>query len=503
MPRKTAADQLKVAIYARQSVHEEQGINQQVNDCRREAERHGWHVVDVYPDDATSGSKERGPGTHWARMLKDFDAGMFTAVLVNDVDRLTRNLTDVLEVRPPKRDIRVLTVRGGIDTNDPTHDFSLKLLVLMAEREVKQKTQRTQRYAVDRRKAGHPTPGRTPHGYRWVPAIDRDDKGTRYRVDSDEAADILYMFSEFLSGVPLGQIARDLNANGRFTRVGARWVASTVRKCLMNPQYAALLAPSQPSGEFRSNNIDLAECVRGSWEPIVDEATIAATRARLQATRPTHNGTARKWLLPGLAICAICRAPVRAASGETHPTARVDGSGKAESKRYHAYRCANGHFMRNGEIIDEYVSEVCIARLDRSDAADLLTPHEDGPDIALLNTRRAALDAREATISSLIVRGKMNAKAAEASLDELTAERNAITEEIAFAVRVDPLADALASDNAREWWDNASLARRREIVKFFMTVCIRRVGPGRRITKGVGGQKYSKVAETVDIEWRA
>ena len=125
MPKETVSDQLKVAIYARQSVHEEQGIRQQLDDCSREAGYRGWQVVGTYPDDATSGSKERGPGTNWTRMLKDFDEGLFAAVLVNDVDRLTRNLTDVLEVRPPKRDMRVLTVRGGIDTDDPTGDFLL------------------------------------------------------------------------------------------------------------------------------------------------------------------------------------------------------------------------------------------------------------------------------------------------------------------------------------------------------------------------------------------
>lgn len=495
MAPKTVPEQLKVAIYARQSVHEEQGIRQQIDDCNREAGYRGWQVVGTYPDDATSGSKERGPGTSWARMLKDFDEGMFTAVLVNDVDRLTRNLTDVLEVRPPKRDMRVLTVRGGIDTDDSTGDFLLKQLVLLAEREVKQKALRTQRYAVERRKSGHPTAGRTPHGYRWVPAIARDENDTRYRIDPDEAADVLYMFNEFLGGAPLGQIARDLNANGRHTRAGARWLATTVRKCLMNPQYAALLAPSQETGKFDIASIDLAECAPGAWEPIIDEATIAATRARLVGVKPTHNGTARKWLLSGLAVCEICRAPVRAASGETHPTARVDGSGKADSKRYHAYRCVNGHFMRNGDIIDDFVKEVCIARLNRPDAIDLLVPKEEGPDIGLLNTQRAALDYRESTIIDLTAKGKMNAKTAEAALDALTEERRAITEEIARAVASDPLAEVVASGDSRAWWDDASLARRRAVIGALMTVAIRRAGKGRRITT------FETASETVGIEW--
>lgn len=495
MSSENARDQLKVAIYARQSVAEEQGIKQQLDDCHREAAFRGWQVIGVYPDDATSGSKERGPGTNWARMLKDFDEGLFTAVLVNDVDRLTRNLTDVLEVRPPKRDMRVLTVRGGIDTDDSTGDFLLKQLVLLAEREVKQKSQRAQRYAVERRKAGHPAPGRTPHGYHWVPDTARDDKGTRYRVDPVEANEVKTIFAEFLGGAALGQIARDLNNDGKLTRAGKPWIATTVRRLLMNPFYAALLPPAQETGKFDMASIDLAECAPGAWEPIVDEATIAATRARLIGVKPTHNGTARKWLLSGIAVCEVCRAPVRAASGETHPTARVNGSGKAESKRYHAYRCVNGHFMRNGDIVDEFVQEVCIARLNEPDAIDLLAPSEVGPDIGLLNTQRTALDSRETTIIELIAKGKMNAKAAEAALDGLAEERSAITNEIASAVRTDPLAEVVASGDSRTWWDGASLARRRAVIGALMTVVIRRVGKGRRVTTLEGA------SETVGIEW--
>ncbi|WP_164512797.1 recombinase family protein [Leucobacter chromiireducens] len=498
MRKESASDQLKVVVYARQSVHEEQGIKQQVDDCRAEAKRRGWRIVHVYEDDATSGSKERGPGTGWARMLKDFDDGAFDAVLVNDTDRLTRSLGDILELRPPKRDMRVLTVRGSIDTDDPTHDFSLKFLVLFAEREVKQKAQRTERYAVERRKLGHPTAGRTPHGYRWVPAIQRDERGTRYRVDHDEAADVKRIFEEFLAGAKLGQIARDLNTDGRRTRAEAQWGASTVRRVLMNPLYAALLPPSQETGRFDISSIDLAECAPGAWEPIIDEATVAATRGRLVGVKPTHSGTARRWLLSGLAVCAVpgCRRPVRAASGETHPTPRVDGSGRAPAKRYHAYRCVDGHFMRNGDIIDEFVKEVCILRLEQPDASDLLVAKEQGPDVGLLTSQRIALEKREESIGSLIARGKMSATAAEAALDELAEERRAVIDRIASAVRADPLADVVASGDARAWWEHATLARRRSVVDALMTVAIRRAGQGRRITTLEGA------AETVGIEWR-
>ena len=211
----------------------------------------------------------------------------------------------------------------------------LKQLVLLAEREVKIKAQRAQRYARERRAAGHPSPGKAPHGYKWVAAANRDAKGTRYEIDKAEAKDVKRIFKEFLSGAPLGQIAHDLNSDGRKTRKGAKWHTSTVRRILMNPLYAALLPPSQGSQSHDLAAIDLAACTPGAWKKLIKRDRLVAARDRLVGVKPNHNGTARKWWLSGLAICSVCRQPVRSARGMTHPTPRKDGSGTPRSEVRH------------------------------------------------------------------------------------------------------------------------------------------------------------------------
>lgn len=487
---------LTVAIYARQSVDEDQGIQQQLDDCHAEARRRRWHVVAQYSDNDTSGSMERGPGTDWAKMLRAFDAGEFDALLVNDVDRLTRSLTDVLDVRPPKRNMRILAVRGGIDTDDPTGDYMLKQLVLLAEREVKLKAERARRYAIERRKAGHPSPGKPPHGYRWVPAIERDERGTRYAVVEEEARDVRRVFKEFLSGGSLGQIARDLNTAGRRTRTGARWVASTVRRMLMNPMYAALLPPAQKSGEHSLAAIVFEECTPGVWKSLVDRDQVLAARNLLIGVKPNHSGTARRWLLSGLAVCAVCRAPVRSARGETHPTARKDGSGSAPPQRYHAYRCVNGHFMRNGDIIDEYVLLACYGRLTIPDLSAMLAKNTPEVDVGVLDAQRVELEQRDAWIAMQVASGKMKPVSADAALDQIAAELRDVNAKIAQATELDPLAELATVTDVHAWWYDATLARQRLIVDRLMTVAIKPVGPGRRVTT------LERAAETVEIVWR-
>ena len=206
---------VRAALYARQSVQEDQGIAQQLADTRSEAERRGWPVVAEYVDNDTSGSRRRA-GTGWGQMLAAFDAGDFDALIVTEASRLTRSSADVLEVRPPKRNVRIIVIRQGVDT--AVDDFGLRILVLIAEQEVKIKAERAARYAAARRAEGHPTSGLTPYGYRWLPASERGPDGSRLKVVDEEADVVRSIFEDFLAGSSMGQIARDLNAAGFRTR---------------------------------------------------------------------------------------------------------------------------------------------------------------------------------------------------------------------------------------------------------------------------------------------
>lgn len=464
----------RVAIYARQSVLEEQGIQQQLEDCRQEAVRRNLLVVREFADNDTSGSTTRGSKTDWAQMLKSFDENEFDTLIVTETSRLTRSLTDVLDITRPRRNIRVVVIRQGIDT--AIDDFQLKLLVLVAENEVKLKAQRAARYATERRKVGHPTPGRTPYGYRWVPASERDEKGTRYAIEPQEAENVVHIFSEFHAGATLGQIGRDLSASGRLTRHGLRWHASTVRRILLNPLYAALLPPAQPSGEHSMAAIDLDACTSGAWEPLVTRDDVVASRAKLLAVKPKHNGTSRRWLLSGIATCAVCDAPVKSSRAINHPTRRKDGT-VAPAKSYHAYRC---HFNRNGDIIDQFVSEVCIQRLSQIDLLNLFPSQDHKNELSELYVRREALLAERENIFALVGSDSSRLAAARTQLEIREEALREIDVLISTRATSHPLSDLWGVTDVRGWWETSTLARRRAIVQLLMTVAIKPVGPGKR-----------------------
>src|SRR5579875_3867544 len=80
------------AIYARISsdtTGEALGVARQVAECRRLAEAKGWTVGDVYEDNDVSAYKTR-TRPEYERMLADLAAGARDAVIVYNLDRLTR-----------------------------------------------------------------------------------------------------------------------------------------------------------------------------------------------------------------------------------------------------------------------------------------------------------------------------------------------------------------------------------------------------------------------------
>src|SRR5690242_9448981 len=88
------------AIYVRISLDTEGtglGVKRQREDCAALADRLGWTVVGVYEDNDVSATSGRvRPG--YARMMRDVECGQIGAIVVWDVDRLTRTPRELEDV---------------------------------------------------------------------------------------------------------------------------------------------------------------------------------------------------------------------------------------------------------------------------------------------------------------------------------------------------------------------------------------------------------------------
>lgn len=539
MTAKSQASPLRVAIYVRQSVAVEEGIEQQIEECTTYAEVvKKATVVQVYPDNATSASAERGPDTQWGRMITDFDAGKFDAVVAVAADRLLRRVVDVVELRKPKRpsDMRILLARDGIDTATSLGSVVLTILVALAEAEIENKKARALPFRDARHALGVPTPGRVPYGYRWIGKAERDERNLgelRYEVVPDEAAVVRFVFRSAFGqvggkkGIELGSLARDLNAgratdeNGDLlgdhskTRDGRAWIPSTLRRMLLSPYYAALLPPisslaerrDRDSGKVRSwsaSAVDIDSCIPGMWEPLVSIDTLRAIRhSLLDPSRLTNGGsTSRKWLLSGIARCGavLSEAPLGGGAGPVEMCgAHVRSAVTREGHR--GYRCPSGHFLRRAEVIDAYVVEKVLERLSRPDAISLLRPPVD-VDVPELQAHHKALEARLANVLRLVASGRYSYEQGEHASDDLRSELAAVRSQLDAVYAADPLAEAVSVEDVRSYWDGLILGRQRAVLDAVMTPVIEPVGKGRAVTAvNIGatikaGWKVSVMPET-------
>lgn len=103
------SNKLRVALYARVSTEEQregQTIESQVKELERFALQKEWDICGVYRDEGWSGSMLARPNLD--RLRDDASKKLFDAVLINDVDRLAR---DVSHLGVIKRDLERTSVQ--------------------------------------------------------------------------------------------------------------------------------------------------------------------------------------------------------------------------------------------------------------------------------------------------------------------------------------------------------------------------------------------------------
>jgi site-specific DNA recombinase len=345
---------MRAAIYLRQSLDAQEGIDRQRQRTTALATARGYQVVKTYEDNATSASKSR-VASHWGQLLTHASNKEFDVVIAVDVDRLLRSVTDLADLI--KTGVKVLTVDGEIDLTTADGEFRASMLAAIARFEVRRKSERQKRANEARAKQGKRVGGRRAFGY--------ESDGVTVREAEAEALRKGY---EMVAGhESISAVARYWNGLGFTTGQNRRlspedkiagrkptpsqWTRSAVRDVLLNERNVGRLV-----------YLGEVQAVPAEWNPVVDGDLFETVRSILTnpaRQRPGRNPVA---LLTGIALCGVCDAPVQA-GGNSRPGHR-------------AYRCSGstGHFARLAEPVEEHVHKIMISRLANRDAKTLLQP---------------------------------------------------------------------------------------------------------------------------------
>lgn len=211
----------KAVIYARFSsdLQRDASIEDQFRLCREFAVREGYVVQENYSDAGISGASiVLRPDL--IRLMADARARMFDALIVEAIDRLSRNQRDIADIfqNLAFAGIPILSVSEG-----EINELHIGLKGTMNALYIKDLAIKTRRGQRGRVEAGR-VPGGLSYGYDMVPG---EDRGQRV-INAEQASIVRRIFSEYASGHSPRSIAKNLNNEGIPSPRGGQWQASTI-----------------------------------------------------------------------------------------------------------------------------------------------------------------------------------------------------------------------------------------------------------------------------------
>lgn len=446
----------RAAIYLRVSLDhtgEQLAVTRQREDAEALADAKGWTVVGVYQDNSLSASKRTVRRPDYDRMVSDYAAGRFDAIICYDLDRLTRQprqLEDWIEAAE-ERGLKLVTLNGEADLSTDGGRMYARVKAAVARSEVERKGARQARALLQRAEMGKVPLGVRLTGY--------NGDGT---VNEGEAATVRRIFAAFSARDTLKGITDALNREGIPAR-GERWTPSTVRTILTNPRYAGrVVYRGRPTGKL------------GTWTPLVDEDTFDAVQAVLSDPRRKRNreGTARKHLGAGLYRCGVCGRPLQSNGAR--------------------YWCkVGGCLIRSMRPIDETVRGFVRDVLAIPDVAELVAPSRSEEGKAL-DAEAKALRARLSVIDADYDDGVIDGQRYRVASEKVNARLREVEMKRADLLADRALGSVLGAPSPVAAFDAAGLDVQRAVIDALVIVRLLPVPQGKR----------GFDAETVDIHFR-
>ncbi len=335
-----------------------------------------------------------------------------------------------------------------LDLTTPAGRLVARMLGASARYEMEHKSARTRRAQLQAAQAGRWLGGTRPFGWQVHDA-------TSASLDPHEAQEVQLATRTVLEGGSLGGIVADLNTRGILTTTGRRWSYATLRQMLRRPRNAGL---SSLNGEILG---------RSTMPAIVSERDWRQVCALLEDPSRRKSYTNRaKWLLSGIARCGTCGTPLRSASA----------SGRAPRTVYRCPAPGSGHVARRADSVDEHVSAVAVALLQREDLVGLIGANLQTDASGLVaegEDLRARLQEGAALFASGAITGAQLSEISRGLRDRL----DETEQQIAHLGASTALAPFVGEIDAHWVWGRLSVDRRRAVIRELMEVVIL---PGRR-----------------------
>ncbi|MFV0479891.1 MAG: recombinase family protein [Anaerorhabdus sp.] len=246
-----SSDERNIAIYCRVSTRDQAEFGYSVRDQESKIGKYLDYIEDI-PDKCRALYKDEGQSAknlkrkEFTRLMDDIKKNQIKAVIIHNMDWLTRRMKDFIELIElfEKHDVELISLREKIETNSAMGRFLVNFIVLIAQWERETISERTIR-GLDRSAIeGNYSVGgnRLPYGYK--------KKNKKLIIDEKEANIVQWIFNSIEnSRYNLTIIAYDLNKRKVKSSSWEKWTDSIVKSILTNSIYY---------GTFKNSRISLS-----------------------------------------------------------------------------------------------------------------------------------------------------------------------------------------------------------------------------------------------------
>ena len=332
---------MRVATYNRKSVYSDHSdsVKNQERMCREHAQMRFGDKMEsftVYQDEGFSGANTARPGLK--NLLADIDVGKIDALVVYQLDRISRSVKDFSDIwdKLEKKGVSFVSIKEQIDTETPMGRAMIFITMVFAQMERETIAERVTDNAHGLAMKGLWPHGKPPLGY-VAESITLDGK-KHYRLATDPktAPYVKGLYADMLSlGKSVQALAKRYASAGKASVTGKYLDRSSLYRYLTSPYYCAATKDIYDYWEAKGCRIsgpgrdewdgtkgvmvyrmwdknrakrDYAEWIitKGLHEPLVSAEDWLAVQAVFQANVFDKTAKYPPTLLKGVLRCAKC-----------------------------------------------------------------------------------------------------------------------------------------------------------------------------------------------------
>ncbi len=284
-------------------------------------------------------------------MLDEIKKGSFQNVVVASIDRIFRNIRDALDFITliNTSNVDFTSLKENFDTSTATGRAFLNIMMVFAQMEREQTSERVRIGNRQRIERGLWTFARVPYGYEMNP----DNIGT-LNIIASERAGVELAFNKYLEKGSIRDVVRILNNNGFRTKSGSLWKHDTVHRLLKNKAYIGLIQVNKKNQSKGNENLPEADRYmegKGNWNPIIDDDLFLQVQELLNENGKSRSNRIKINPYPyifqgGILQCSHCGDPMHGTSTKKNKT------------KYIYYYCDNCRLQITSKKLEEIVFKI-------------------------------------------------------------------------------------------------------------------------------------------------